>query len=151
MTVAWFRAWWWSPGPFDARMARFVVEYKVVGATYVFDLVGILEIMAAAEYYAGACMDMVPQHLLAPHMLYRAQTEQVGRREDDIGIEQGRIMWLPAFESLPERAVRRAHGKGAVEEGIYNHPVVVVSRPHDEEQSVHFHLVSYRRMSISCH
>ncbi|KAJ4994238.1 hypothetical protein SVAN01_00067 [Stagonosporopsis vannaccii] len=98
--------------------------------------------MAAAEYYAGACMDMVPQHLLAPHMLYRAQTEQVGRRGDDVGIEQGRIMWLPALESLPERAVRRAHGKGAVEEGIYNHPVVVVSRPLDEERSVHFHLIT---------
>lgn len=99
--------------------------------------------MAAAEYYSGACMEMVPQHLLAPHMLHRAQTEQVGRRKDDVGIEQGRIMWLPAFDSLPDRAVRRAHGKGAVEEGIYNHPVVVVSRPQDDEPSVHFHLVSY--------
>lgn len=100
--------------------------------------------MAAAEYYAGACMDMVPQHLLAPHMLHRAQTEQVGRRKDHVGVEQGRIMWLPGVESLPERAVRRAHGKGAVEEGIFNHPVVIVSRPIDDERSVHFHLVSYQ-------
>jgi hypothetical protein len=52
-------------------------------------------------------------------------------------------MWLPALEDLPERAVRRAHGKGAVEEGIYNHPVVVVSRPLDDERCVHFHLVSF--------
>lgn len=51
-------------------------------------------------------------------------------------------MWLPAAEDLPERAVRRAHGKGAVEDGIYNHPVVIVSRPAEDEQAVHFHLVS---------
>ena len=99
--------------------------------------------MAAAEYYSGACMDMVPAHLLAPHMLQRAQSEQVGMRKGGDGIAQGRIMWLPAMEDLPERAVRRAHGKGAVEEGIYNHPVVVVSRPLDDERCVHFHLVSF--------
>ena len=92
--------------------------------------------MAAAEYYSGACMDMVPAHLLAPHMLQRAQSEQVGMRKGGDGIAQGRIMWLPAMEDLPERAVRRAHGKGAVEEGIYNHPVVVVSRPLDDERCV---------------
>ncbi|KAJ8111861.1 hypothetical protein OPT61_g5648 [Boeremia exigua] len=98
--------------------------------------------MAAAEYYSGACMDMVPKHLLAPHMLWRAQTEQTGRREDENSVIQGQIMWLPAFDDLPERAVRRAHGKGAVEEGIYNHPVVVVSRPMDDNKSAHFHLIT---------
>jgi hypothetical protein len=82
-------------------------------------------------------MDMVPAHLLAPQMLQRAQSEQVGMRRGDDGVAQGRIMWLPAL------AVRRAHGKGAVEEGIYNHPVVVVSRPLDDERCVHFHLVSF--------
>lgn len=98
--------------------------------------------MAAAEYYSGACMEFVPKHLLAPHMLQRAQTERIDRRADDIDIAQGMVMWLPAAEELPERAVRRAHGKGAVEDGIYNHPVVVVSRPVEEERAVHFHLVS---------
>lgn len=101
------------------------------------------EAMAAAEYYSGACMEYVPKHLLAPQPLQRAQTEQIGRRRDDHGIAQGRIMWLPAVDHLPERAVRRAHGKGAVEDGIYNHPVVIVSRPADDEQTVHFHLVSW--------
>lgn len=100
--------------------------------------------MAAAEYYSGACMDMVPKHLLAPQMLHRVQTEQVGRRKDDASIAQGRIMWLPAMEDLPERAVRRAHGKGAVEDGIYNHPIVIVSRPLDDERCVHFHLVGFQ-------
>ncbi|KAF2625436.1 hypothetical protein BU25DRAFT_309614, partial [Macroventuria anomochaeta] len=71
----------------------------------------------------------------------RAQTEQIGRK-DDVDIAQGRIMWLPAVEDLPERAVRRAHGKGAVEDGIYNHPVVVVSRPLDDHHCVHFHLIT---------
>lgn len=99
--------------------------------------------MAAAEYYSGACMELVPKHLLAPQTLLRAQTEQIGRRRDDVEVAQGQIMWLPSVEDLPERAVRRAHGKGAVEDGIYNHPVVVVSRPLDDEQVVHFHLVSY--------
>ena len=97
-------------------------------------------------------MDMVPAHLLAPQMLQRAQSEQVGMRRGDDGVAEGRIMWLPAMEDLPERAVRRAHGKGAVEEGIYNHPVVVVSRPLEDERCVHFHLVSFwsqmRRMPL---
>ncbi|KAH7401639.1 hypothetical protein BKA66DRAFT_405510, partial [Pyrenochaeta sp. MPI-SDFR-AT-0127] len=49
---------------------------------------------------------------------------------------------LPSKEELPERAVRRAHGKGAVEEGIYNHPVVVISKPVEESHLVHFHLIT---------
>lgn len=98
--------------------------------------------MAAANYYSGACMDTVPKHLLSSEALQRVQTEQIGMRIDHVGIAQGRIMWLPAMEELPERAVRRAHGKGAVEDGIYNHPVVIVSRPLNDERCVHFHLVS---------
>jgi len=98
--------------------------------------------MAAAEYYSGACMEFVPKHLLVPNELQRAQTQQVRRRTDDVETVQGRIMWLPSVEDLPQRAVRRAHGKGAVEDGIYNHPIVVVSRPLDDERVVHFHLVS---------
>ena len=101
--------------------------------------------MAAAEYYSGACMECVPKELLTQQPLQRAQTEQLPRRKDDHGIAQGRFMWLPAAEDLPERAVRRAHGKGAVEDGIYNHPVVIVSRPAGDEQAVHFHLVSRAR------
>ncbi|KAF1358730.1 hypothetical protein EJ07DRAFT_60968, partial [Lizonia empirigonia] len=66
----------------------------------------------------------------------------VRRTTDDVEIAQGRIMWLPAAEDLPERAVRRAHGKGPVEDGIYNHPIVVVSRPLGDEQIVHFHLIT---------
>lgn len=98
--------------------------------------------MAAAEYYSGACMECVPKELLAPRPLQRAQTEQIRSRKGEHGIAQGRIMWLPAAEDLPERAVRRAHGKGAVEDGIYNHPVVIVSRPAEDEKAAHFHLVS---------
>ncbi|KAF3007782.1 hypothetical protein E8E13_010299 [Curvularia kusanoi] len=98
--------------------------------------------MAAAEYYSGPCMNTGSLQSLAPQMLQRVQTEQTGMKREDAGIAQGRIMWLPAMEDLPERAVRRAHGKGAVEEGIYNHPVVVVSRPLDDERCVHFHLIT---------
>jgi len=60
----------------------------------------------------------------------------------DEDVIQGKILWLPPKESLPLKAVKRAHGKGTVEEGIYNHPVVVISRPWDEPDSVHFHIVS---------
>jgi hypothetical protein len=54
-------------------------------------------------------------------------------------VAPGRILWLPLQEELPEGAVRRAYGKGAVEDGIYQHPVVVVARFADV---VHFQLVS---------
>ncbi|KAF1960267.1 hypothetical protein CC80DRAFT_438915, partial [Byssothecium circinans] len=43
---------------------------------------------------------------------------------------------------LPHRAVLRAHGKGAVEEGIYDHPVVVISRPAADSQIIHFHIIT---------
>ncbi|KAF2185644.1 hypothetical protein K469DRAFT_726731 [Zopfia rhizophila CBS 207.26] len=61
---------------------------------------------------------------------------------DESEIVQGRILWLPPKEELPEKAVRRAHGKGAVEEGIHNHPVVVISRPTHESSVVHFHIIT---------
>ncbi|KAF2736434.1 hypothetical protein EJ04DRAFT_489940 [Polyplosphaeria fusca] len=54
----------------------------------------------------------------------------------------GRILWLPSREDLPAKAVRRAHGKGAVEEGIYNHPIVVISRPAEDRHMAHFHLIT---------
>ncbi|KAJ4357864.1 uncharacterized protein N0V89_002441 [Didymosphaeria variabile] len=72
----------------------------------------------------------------------RASTQKELRRVDEAEVVIGRVFWLPPQEELPPRAVRRAHGKGAVEEGIYNHPVVVVSRPAEEPQVVHFHIVS---------
>ncbi|KAF1993122.1 hypothetical protein P154DRAFT_389322, partial [Amniculicola lignicola CBS 123094] len=57
-------------------------------------------------------------------------------------VVQGKILWLPMRDELPEKAVRRAHGKGAVEEGVYNHPVVIISRPEDDTRVVHFHVVT---------
>ena len=107
--------------------------------------------MAAAEFYSGACMESVPQHLLVPNILRGVKTEQIRKRTEDVEIAQGRIMWLPPVEDLPERAVRRAHGKGAVEDAIHNHPVVVVSRPLEDEQVVHFHLVSWPLSNLSWH
>lgn len=99
--------------------------------------------MAAAEFVSDvSCLRCVPEHLLTPRSLQQARIEQAVGRWDDHGVERGRIMWLPAMEDLPERAVRRAHGKGAVEDGIHGHPVVVVSRPANDEQVVHFYLVS---------
>lgn len=68
-----------------------------------------------------------------------ARTEKRVESED---VVQGQILWLPQKHELPPKAVRRAHGKGAVEEGIYNHPIVIVSRPAEEDNIVHFHLIT---------
>ncbi|KAF2202446.1 hypothetical protein GQ43DRAFT_369098, partial [Delitschia confertaspora ATCC 74209] len=61
---------------------------------------------------------------------------------EDEDVVQGRILWLPPKHELPVGAVRRAHGRGAIEEGIFNHPVVVVSRTTDEPDAVHFHIIT---------
>jgi hypothetical protein len=69
---------------------------------------------------------------------YRQETaKKLGRSIDDI--TQGDVLWLPESDILP---VSQAHGKGPVEKGIYNHPVVVVSRPLGHSHTVHFYLVS---------
>jgi hypothetical protein len=102
--------------------------------------------MAASQYYnpnAGYAL----QEWCSP-FLQRAQTETNGRPVVDADVVPGRILWLPSQEELPERAVRRAHGKGAVEDGIYHHPVVVVSRPAEESHVVHFQLVSRILVSV---
>jgi hypothetical protein len=70
---------------------------------------------------------------------YTVQVERPKRLVVNADVAPGRILWLPLREGLPERAVRRAHGKGAVDDGIYQHPVVVVARFAD---FVHFQLVS---------
>ncbi|KAF2709374.1 hypothetical protein K504DRAFT_378980 [Pleomassaria siparia CBS 279.74] len=72
----------------------------------------------------------------------RSSCQFVGKYVEDKDAVQGNIFWLPPKAELPEKAVRRAHGKGIVEEGIYNHPIVVVSRPDDERNIVHFHLIT---------
>lgn len=58
-------------------------------------------------------------------------------------IPQGHIRFLPAKKHLPRNAVRRAHGKGRIEEKIHDHPVVVISQPAEHSNDVHFHLVSF--------
>lgn len=60
---------------------------------------------------------------------------------EDADVVQGRIFWLPAEKDLPGRAVERVNGKGAVE-GIYGHPVVIVSRPAEDSHTAHFQIVS---------
>jgi hypothetical protein len=62
------------------------------------------------------------------YILERSRTEIVDRHVNESQVVQGTVLWLPA--------------KGAIEEGIFNHPVVVVSRPEDESHVIHFHLVS---------
>jgi hypothetical protein len=84
---------------------------------------------------------------MARYRLTRTVTEGPQRNVNDSEATQGTVFWLPAKDDLPERAVRRAHGKGAVEEGIYNHPVVAISRPSDENDTVHFHLA---RILLQC-
>jgi hypothetical protein len=87
-----------------------------------------------------------------PRYLKRVATERLTRGIDDNHAIQGTVLWLPARKDLPDRAVRRAHGKGPIEEGIYDHPVVVVSRPLRDSREVHFHLVSINpvRRRVCC-
>lgn len=79
----------------------------------------------------------------------RAWTEGPKGNVDYNVATQGQVFWLPAKEELSE-PVKRAHGKGAVEEGIYNHPVVAISRPTDGKDTIHFHLVSTIPHSARC-
>ncbi|KAF1976041.1 hypothetical protein BU23DRAFT_502646 [Bimuria novae-zelandiae CBS 107.79] len=99
---------------------------------------------AAVNPYANAqCGNTSPTRTHARTSISRrASTQKEVKRVDEADLALGRVFWLPPKEELPPRAVRRAHGKGAVEEGIYNHPVVVVSRPEEEPQTIHFHIVT---------
>src|SRR4051794_12734713 len=109
-------------------------------------------VMASFQGDNIAFVSYTPQRWINSHSFQRTLTERNERGVDCDDIVQGRIFWLAAKEELPERAVRRAHGKGAIEEGIYNHPVVVISRPAEEDHLVHFHLVSrVLRSSQICH
>ena len=96
--------------------------------------------MASQYYYSNTHAGYARQGWSDPYAFQRVQAaERVERPVVDADVVPGRILWLPSREELPERAVRRAHGKGAVEDGIYQHPVVVVSRL---AHVVHFQLVS---------
>ena len=72
----------------------------------------------------------------------RSSCQQDDSVLEDEDVVQGRILWLPPKDKLPSRAVKRAHGKRGVEEGIFNHPIVVISRPEDEPTVVYFHIVT---------
>lgn len=99
----------------------------------------------AAKAYARASSR--PGSPTSPPRSRKAAT--ASQRVEDAQVVQGRILWLPPREDVPDRAVKRAHGKGAIDEGIYNHPVVVTSRPVDEPHVVHVHLVSASLLSSS--
>ncbi|EOA85830.1 uncharacterized protein SETTUDRAFT_169604 [Exserohilum turcica Et28A] len=59
-------------------------------------------------------------------------------------VVQGRVIWLPVEEDLPQGAVQRVNGR-CVDEGIYGHPVVVVSRPAEDSHTVHFQIITSRQ------
>ena len=98
--------------------------------------------MAGMQKDKNACISYTPQQWMGSDTLQRNLTERNEKMVEKDDVIQGRIFWLASKEELPARAVRRAHGKGAIEEGIYNHPVVIISRPAEEGHLVHFHLVS---------
>jgi hypothetical protein len=97
------------------------------------------DMASSAQYYYNANMYAGYHARQEWSEAYTVQTERVERLVVDTDVVPGRILWLPSREELPERAVRRAHGKGAVEDGIYQHPVVVVAKI---ASVVHFQLVS---------
>ncbi|KAF2035500.1 hypothetical protein EK21DRAFT_96727 [Setomelanomma holmii] len=74
--------------------------------------------------------------------LHRAMTEEIVNCVDASRVAEGRIFWLPSKTDLPRGAVRRHHGKGKIEDRIYDHPVVVVSRPAEASHKAVFHLIT---------
>lgn len=55
----------------------------------------------------------------------------------------GRILWLPRFNELPPDSVKAVEQTPAVMNEAFDHPVVICSRPADNDgEYVHFHIVS---------
>ncbi|RAR11658.1 hypothetical protein DDE82_000605 [Stemphylium lycopersici] len=92
--------------------------------------------MATLQGSAVSDTEYVPQQWSERRTILR---DQIGAEDDDVA--QGRVFWLPAEEELPSQAVKRACGKGAVED-VYGRPVVVISRPADDRRTAHFQLIS---------
>lgn len=87
-------------------------------------------------------LNPTPQEWMYAQSFPRATTEEPERRVEDGDVHQGRIFWLPSKDDLPKGAVKRVRGKGAIEEGIYCHPVVVVSRPAENSRLAHIQLIT---------
>lgn len=92
--------------------------------------------MATLQGPAASDAEDVPQRWSERRTKSR---DQIGAQDDDV--VQGRVFWLPAEEELPKQAVKRACGKGAVED-VYGRPVVVISRPANDRRTTYFQLVS---------
>ncbi|KAK8218665.1 hypothetical protein IWZ01DRAFT_538254 [Phyllosticta capitalensis] len=71
--------------------------------------------------------------------------------DDSIGspdIVIGRILWLPSIAELPKNAVQQAHPKAeAAADDVYNHPVVVCSRP-SRDRVQFFIITSFNSRSL---
>jgi hypothetical protein len=72
----------------------------------------------------------------------QARMDQVYTKIDPNYAMPGKVFFLPAKAELPAGAVTRGYKRGRIGDGVYNHPVVVVSHPYDDENFVHFFLVS---------
>lgn len=75
----------------------------------------------------------------------------MGTRIDGSDVIKGRILWLPRKDELPKDAVKRAKGRRKVDDGVYDHPVVIVSRPKDDDRMAHFHPVSLSSSTLLQH
>jgi len=77
-----------------------------------------------------------------PSGMQRPSIQSVARTVTSEDVAQGRILFLPPFHETPGNSVQRVFGKGPVDEGMFDRPVVICSRPADEGGVVHFHIVS---------
>lgn len=91
-----------------------------------------------------------------------SQVQSVNTPLQDQNVIQGRVFWLPSKEEVAKNAskeklsnedlwkreVRRGHSSGAIDERIYSHPVVVVSRPQAQSRLVQFLLVSVLNLDL---
>lgn len=99
-------------------------------------------VMENTSGYQHGYLIPTPQEWMNTQYVPRATAEESERTVEDGDVQQGRIFWLPSKDDLPKGTVRRVRGKGAIEEGIYCHPVVIVSRPVENGNLVQFQLVS---------
>ncbi|OCL01424.1 hypothetical protein AOQ84DRAFT_254469, partial [Glonium stellatum] len=75
----------------------------------------------------------------------RPPFQPVARTVTSEDVVQGRILFLPPFYETPANLVQRVFGKGPIDQGMFDHPVVICSRPVDERDSddiVHFHIIT---------
>lgn len=82
--------------------------------------------------------------------IFEAQmSRQTHPRSADV--RQGTILWLPSYDEIVNNqdSVSDVIWGGACDPAVYNHPILVLSRPAVAPDTIHFLLVSYVLRSVT--